>query len=114
MIRRPNAVTIIAWVYIATGALGFAGGIRPLSVLQMDDVFAEGVRLLAVVAGAFMLRRQNWARWLALAWMGAHVVLSAFHSVGEFAVHCLFFVVIAWFLFRPETVRYFRSDIIGA
>jgi hypothetical protein len=56
-----------------------------------------------------MLRGHNWARWLALAWIGCHVILSAFHSVFEVAVHGLLFAAIAYFLFRPRATRYFRG-----
>ena len=73
---------------------------------------SEFVRLLAVVAGVFMLLGYNWARWLALAWIGSHIILSAFHAPREFAVHCLFFAAIAWFLFRPEAQSYFRGSRI--
>jgi hypothetical protein len=43
---------------------------------QYDLVWILIVELAAIVCGAFMLRGANWARWLALAWMGFHVVLS--------------------------------------
>jgi hypothetical protein len=56
-----------------------------------------------------MLRGHNWARWVALAWIAFHVVLSAFHAFGEFAIHAVFCAVIAWFLFSPAPARYFRG-----
>ena len=34
--------------------------------------------------------RQNWARWLALAWIIFHVGLSLFHPIGELAFHVAF------------------------
>ena len=63
-----------------------------------------------------MLRCRNSARWLALAWVAFHVIVGALHSVQQFAIHCLFCAVIAWFLFRPEARRYFRVPVsqIGA
>jgi hypothetical protein len=54
-----------------------------------------------------MLRGRNWARWIALAWIAFHVIVSAFHTVAEFSMHLLFFAAIAWGLFRPEAARYF-------
>ncbi|MCU1261762.1 MAG: Quinone oxidoreductase, partial [Bryobacterales bacterium] len=83
-------------------------GIQAGGAFQYDVVWAEVVELLAIIAGAFMLRGHNWARWLALAWMAFHVVLSAFHAFREFAIHCLFCAVIAWLLFRPKVARYFH------
>ena len=67
------------------------------------------VRLLAIVAGAFLLRGHNWARWLLIAWMAYHVALSAFHSPLELVVHVVFLVAIAWLLFRPDASAYFRG-----
>jgi len=98
-VKQPLAVTILAWIYIAAGAAGFISGLTAWHA-GLDDVLIEAVRLLAVVAGVFILRGQNWARWLALAWIGFHVVLSAFHSAREFGIHCLFFAIVAWILFR--------------
>ncbi len=56
-----------------------------------------------------MLRGHNWARWLALAWIAFHVVLSAFHALAELAVHSLFCAIMAYFLFRPAANGYFRA-----
>jgi hypothetical protein len=52
---------------------------------------------------------QNWARWLALAWIAFHVVLSALHPIPELIIHAVFCAVFAWLLFRPEAARYFRG-----
>lgn len=107
--RRPIAVTILGWVYIGTGAIGFAFHFTGLLAFQDDALWAELTELLAILCGVFMLRGHNWARWIALAWMAFHVVLSAFHALPEFAIHCLFCAAIAWFLFRPPAARYFRG-----
>lgn len=111
--KRPLSVTILGCVYIAVGAIGFAyhwTELRAREAFRYDGVWIELVRLLAIICGVFMLRGHNWARWVALAWIAFHVILSAFHSLGEFAMHCLFFAVIAGFLFRPEVSRYFRAE----
>jgi hypothetical protein len=109
--RRPVSVTILACVYLVVGAVGFAYHFREMLSLQQDSVWAELTELLAIVSGAFMLRGHDWARWLAVAWMVFHVVLSAFHSSREFAVHSLFCAVIAWILFRSQATRYFRNAL---
>ena len=106
---RPLAVIIIACVYILTGAFGFAAHLGDLRVPQFDGIGVELIRLLAVVAGVFLLLGRNWARWLALAWMAFHVVISIFNSLGQVAVHGAFLAVIAWFLFRPEVSWYFHG-----
>jgi hypothetical protein len=73
------------------------------------------VEVLAVVSGSFMLMGCNWARWLAVAWMAFHVILSAFHSASEMIVHGLFCAAIAWILFRSEENRFFaHSPLSGS
>ena len=56
-----------------------------------------------------MLRGHNWARWLAMAWIGFHVVVSGFDSFPAFAFHGVMFAVFAYFLFRKQAAEYFRS-----
>lgn len=109
--KRPISVTILACVYLGVGALGVVfhfGDLRAGHAFSSDAVWVELTEALAIFCGAFLIRGQNWARWLAVAWMAFHVVLSAFHAFRELAIHALFFVVITWILFRPPAARYFR------
>ena len=106
--KRPISVTVIAWLYLVVGTLGAVAHVRDFERGVFDSVLVESVEIAAIVCGAFLLRGQNWARWVAVAWIGFHVVLSAFHELREFAVHALFCAVIAWILFRPEAGRYFQ------
>jgi hypothetical protein len=105
MNKRPLSVTVIGWLFIATGAIGFIYHIRELT----SEPWIGLVRLLAIVAGAYMLRAQNWARWLALAWMAFHVYVGWLHSWQQAAIHALFLLVLAFFLLRPPAARYFRT-----
>lgn len=105
--RRPISVTILACLYLAAGAIGFAFHFKELLAAHPDAVGIELTEFVAILCGAFLLRGHNWARWLALAWIVFHVVLSAFHSVHEVAIHGLLCAVIAWLLFRTEATRYF-------
>lgn len=107
--KRPISMTVLACMYLALGTVVFVFHFRELLSLQQDSVWVELTELLAIVSGAFMLRGNNWARWLALAWIVFHVILSAFHAWPEFAIHGLFSVLVAWILFRPEAALYFRS-----
>jgi hypothetical protein len=112
MNKRPLSVLIIACVYIATGAIGVVyhlTGLKAQHPFQYDIVPIELVSLAAIIAGAFMLRGRNWARWLAIAWIAFHVVLSAFHPLLELAVHGLLLVAFVFFLFRPAANRYFGA-----
>lgn len=105
--RRPISVLVIACLYLAVGCIGFVFHFRELR--HPDGIWIALTEILAIIAGAFMLLGKNWARWLALAWMAFHVVLSAFGAFRELAVHSIIFVAIAWLLFRTDARDYFRS-----
>jgi hypothetical protein len=107
--KQPISVTIVACVYILVGAAGFIFHFHELLPLNRDGMLVEVTEFLALLGGVFLLRGKNWARWLALAWMAFHVILSAFHPLRELAVHAALFVVIAWILLRPAAGRYFRG-----
>jgi hypothetical protein len=105
--KRPLPVIIIALLYLAVGIIGFVYHFRSLPAWQQDSVWVETTELLAAVIGVFLLRGHNWARWLAVAWMAFHVVLSAFDSYAQAAVHLAFLALITWALFAPLSARYF-------
>jgi hypothetical protein len=114
MNKRPLSVTIIGCVYILTGVGGLAGHFSDFKVqnpFQFDIIGVALVRLIAVVCGVYMLRGQNWARWLALAWIAFHVILSAFHSLRELAMHILICAILAYFLLRSAAARYFGPGL---
>ena len=119
MLKRPLSVTIISWVLIASG---LAGIIYHLSELR--PAFQPGgptahyseillvllVRVAAIVCGIFMLRGSNWARWLAIAWIGTHVIIGALNSVQQLVVHMIVFVIFVYCLFRRAATDYFRGN----
>jgi predicted cobalt transporter CbtA len=111
MKKPPLAISILSCVFLAAGAIGLAYHFTDFKAqprFQYELVWISAVRLTAIVCGVFMLRGNNWARWLALAWIAFHVVVSFFHSLQEVVVHSLLFLLIAYFLFRPEAGAYFR------
>jgi hypothetical protein len=108
-LKRPLSVTMLACLYLVVGTVGFVYHFSEFLAFRYDSVEVELMEVLAIVSGAFMLRGRNWARWLALAWITFHVIVSAFHAFPEFAIHCVFAAVIGWVLFRPAAGRYFRS-----
>jgi hypothetical protein len=118
MNKRPLSVIVIGLLYVATGLLGLAfhlNEFNPQHPFQYDSVWVALVRLIAIVCGVYMLRGKNWARWVALAWIAFHVVLSSFHSRFELMVHSLLCATFAYFLFRPQASQYFRpAGIQGA
>jgi hypothetical protein len=109
--KRPLSVTIVGWFFILAGAVGFA---YHLSALSMQDPFSDDslwillVRALAIVGGIFCLRGRNAGRWLLVAWMAYHVVLSYFHSFPEMAMHAILLAVIIVALFHTVASFYFR------
>jgi hypothetical protein len=108
--KCPISVMVLAWVYIAVGTLGFVGHFRDSLASPAGGVWIELTEILAVVAGVFLLRGHNWARWLAIAWIAFHVIISAFNGFRESAIHALFCALIAWLLLRSASSRYFRPS----
>jgi hypothetical protein len=106
--KRPIAVVFLSCFYIAVGIIGLVVNLPKLIALQRDSMWIELTELLALIAGAFMFRGCNWARWLALVWMAFHVVVS-FPQARQVATHSIIFASIAWVLFRPDIRRYFAS-----
>lgn len=109
---RPRSVTVIGWLFIAAGVVGLvyhATALERSGPLDYEAVWVLLLRLLAVIGGAFLLRGADWARWLVLAWIAYHVVLSAFHSWSDTAVHAVLLAGVAFLLLRPEAWAYFRG-----
>lgn len=107
---RPRSVTVIGWLFIAAGIVGLvyhATELKTSGSLDDEVVWVLFLRLLAVIGGVFMLRGADWARWLMLAWIAYHVVLSAFHSWSDTAVHAALLAGVAYLLLRPEARAYF-------
>jgi hypothetical protein len=115
--KRPLSVTILGCLYIGVGTMGFVYHFTELmarKAFHFDILLIEAVEIIAIIGGAFMLRGQNWARWVAFAWIAFHVIVSAFHPFREFAIHLLFCAAIGWLLFRPDASRYFRGARVEA
>ena len=112
MSKRPLSISVIGCIFLAAGLIGLgrhATEFNPQRLLEYDLVLGCFVQLLAILGGVFVLRANNWARWLLLAWIAFHVILSAFHSLFELIVHSLLFAVVAYVLFRPQASAYFRG-----
>jgi hypothetical protein len=111
MKKRPISITILAAVYLLVGTVGFVFHFREIlarHAFQYDDALIELTELIAMACGVFMLRGRDWARWLALAWIGFHAAFSFFDSLQRGAVHSLMLILIAYLLFRPEAGSYFQ------
>ncbi len=111
MNRRPLSVTIVGCIFLAIGILASASHateLRRTGHVQYDVLWALLVNLVAIVCGVYLLRRRNWARWLAVAWLAFHVIISL-HSPQALLVHSALLAVFAYLLFRPAAGAYFRA-----
>jgi hypothetical protein len=106
--KPPLAVLVIAGLYVFVGILGISYHFPQLLASEHGALGIELTDLLAIVCGASLLRGYNWGRWLAVAWIAAHVVLTAFESLPQFAFHASLWAAITWLLFRPDSAQYFR------
>ncbi|MGA9062490.1 MAG: hypothetical protein WB341_12575 [Terracidiphilus sp.] len=111
--KRPIAITFLAWLYITIGVVGIAVHAELFKV-QPPELSELGLLAAAVVAGIFMLRGKNWARWLALAWMAFHVGVSAFHPWRELIAHSVLLVMIAYLLLQRDARNYFAAPRTAA
>jgi uncharacterized membrane protein YgdD (TMEM256/DUF423 family) len=112
MNKRPVTVTIVGCLLVVVGAAGFAyhlHEVTPQHALQGGNVWIFVREVAVIVCGVSVLRGNNWARWLALAWITFHAVFSFFDSSGKMAIHSLILLFFAYFLFRSEANTYFRQ-----
>jgi hypothetical protein len=85
---------------------GFIEGPPASPILPLSQGYRQDSARIA--CGVFLLQGRNWARWLALAWIAFHLAFSFFDSLQKAAIHGLFMVLIAYFLFRPDARTYFQ------
>jgi hypothetical protein len=115
MDKRPRSITIIGWLFIVFGTISLLSGLLPFGDVTLAQRIAElkghwmvhVVRLASIVSGMFMLYGFNWARWLLVAWMAFHIVVSALHSLLQLLIHVSIFSVILYFLFQRQASAYF-------
>jgi hypothetical protein len=109
--QRPLLVTVFSWLMIAAGTVGViyhASEFKELHPFPYEVVGVEFIRVLAIVAGVYMLKGYNWARWLTISWLAFHVVVSGMNSLREFLPHVILFALLVIGLFRTDANGYFR------
>lgn len=107
--KRPLSVTLISYLFIAAGTAGIiyhASELREIAT-RSEVIWVLTVRLLAIVGGLYALRGANWARWLLVAWIVYHVILSFYHSAAELVMHAALTVVVLIALFYKAANEYF-------
>jgi hypothetical protein len=108
--KRPISITILAWLYIVVGVLSTSAHVMEFKTQRPavnEVIWITVLGVAAIAAGVFMLRGRNWARWLALAWMATHVVISAFNLLHGLLIHSVVFLLIGAILFQKEAREYF-------
>lgn len=118
MSTRPRSITVLAWIFIAVGCTGLVRAARPLvhalgaGLLARQELQDAGIvaasGFLALLGGALILRASNWGRWLLVAWMAFHVIVSVLHPPLELVVHGVIFAGLLYVFFRPSAMAYFR------
>jgi uncharacterized membrane protein HdeD (DUF308 family) len=106
--KRPFQITILGWLFIMVGIVSTAHHLWK-GTLDRWMILIVLVGVIAVVAGAFLLRGARWARWVLLVWLGFHVIVSALNSKWDALPHVALLVVIGYFLLGPPTSEYFRK-----
>jgi hypothetical protein len=111
MTKRPIPVMVIGGLLALIGVVGFfvhLHEMQPQHAFEGDHPSILITEIVALVAGIFLLRGANWARWLAIAWMAFRVVLSFHDPAQRLIVHMVFLALFAFFLFQPSANAYFR------
>jgi len=110
MKQRPLSVTLISYLFVAAGVVGIIYHASELKDVATPEVsLVLFVRILAIIGGVFTLRGANWARWLLVAWIIYHVILSFFHSTAELVMHFALSIVVIISLFYPKANTYFKK-----
>ena len=115
MKQRPLSITLLSWLFIIFGSIALVGGLLPLAGANTTQLIAEFKQhwmvhlshLAALVAGLFMLRAHNWARWLLVLWIAFHIVIGALHGWVPLLTHVVIFSAILFFLFRRKASEFF-------
>ncbi|OQA33371.1 MAG: hypothetical protein BWY57_01233 [Betaproteobacteria bacterium ADurb.Bin341] len=122
MIKRPTSVSVVAWILIAMSGISLIASTVSLNNPMTNELMAKSILpvplqylmlylglLITIVAGIAMLKGQNWARFLYVAWSAIGIAIGLFTSPMKAAMipGLVVFAVITFFLFRPKANEYF-------
>lgn len=112
--RRDRSILVVGTLFLVLGVVDVYQGVAPMirssSPPATDDMQVLAVGIAALVGGGFVLRGENWARWLLAVWMLLHVAISVGHP-GQFLAHLAIFGSLAFVLFRPRARAHFGSGV---
>lgn len=126
MSKRPLSITLVGWLFVATGCIGLGAGLwrlrdsaaasagAPDAHELMDFAFVAFSAALAVVGGACTLRGLGLGRWLLGIWMVGHIVLGLWHPPVELLMHLALFAPLSFLLLRRPASDFFRGVGTGA
>ncbi|MDQ6844969.1 MAG: hypothetical protein M3Z92_11540 [Bacteroidota bacterium] len=112
MKNRPLPVILVSILFIIAGCVGFAYHVKELFGSTnglYETIWILFLRILAIACGLLLLFRIKWARWLAIAWLAYHIVISALNSTSEMMAHIVFLILVSVLLFLPVSSAYFRN-----
>ena len=104
--KRPFTVTFLGYLFILVGIAALLYHLVRGS-LDYWMILIALLEIVVMVAGVFLIKGRNWARWLLLLWIAFHVFASALNSLSASVPHLLLLVAVAYFLFTPPDSKYF-------
>ncbi len=112
MKSRPIPILIVAILFIIVGLVGFLYHVKDF--FQSSEKFYEILleqllRVLAIASGIILLCANSFGKWLSIAWILAHITISAFHSIPETIAHIVFLIVVSILLFLPVSSTYLHK-----
>ena len=113
MRKPPVSVILVAVLFMLAGMIGFIYHLKEIYTPIIDHkeiVWVLLIRILAILCGILLFLGYKWARWLPIAWLLYHVLLSAFHSTSELATHLILSILVAVLLFLPVSTRFFTKE----
>ena len=110
MKRPPLPVLIVALALMLAGGVGFFYHLKDFSdpgEKLYVVVLVELLRIVAIVSGILLLRANNSGRWLSIAWVLLHVVISVFNFMAQTITHIVILIIVSILLFLPVSSSYF-------
>lgn len=123
--KRPTSVTVIVWILIVTGGISLVASTVNLNNPMVAELMAKSPLpmpvqylmlyagfIITLISGLAMLRAQNWARFLYVAWSAFAFVVGLATSPMKAAMipGLVVFAVIVFLLFREKANDYFSSN----
>jgi len=118
MNNRPPTITVLAVLYMVAGLVSTSYyfnefKIPPHTFLSIVGTFLMFViGTFAIIAGYYMLRCKNWARWLAISWSIFQVLVNAVRSPGGIIIQGAFVFLVYLFLFGKEANEWFSKGVM--